>query len=57
MAKDVVCLYATFWLVVRIAFTFLYALNVNDLVGALRSFSWACSIMASAKLLWLAAAI
>jgi uncharacterized MAPEG superfamily protein len=55
VAKDVVCLYATFWLLMRVAFIFLYAMNVHELIGALRSASWAFSLMASAKLLWLAA--
>ena len=56
VAKETICLYATFWLLMRTVFTFIYAFNTNEIVGGLRSFSWAFSLMASAKLLWLAAA-
>merc|ERR1712070_305082 len=56
VANDVICMYTTFWLLVRVTYTLLYVINTNELLGALRSFSWVFSVCTSAKLLWLAAA-
>ena len=55
VASTTVCLYATFWLVMRIAFTLVYAIN-GPLLSAVRSGIFVIALAVVGKLFALAAA-
>jgi len=55
VANDVVCMYATFWLLVRVLYVAFYAFGVHDVIGLLRTTSWIFSLATSTTLMYLAA--
>merc|ERR1712166_1093196 len=44
VSRDVVSLYATFWLIARLVFIFIYAVQTNATMAATRSLTWVMSI-------------
>lgn len=55
--SDTVSLYATFWLVSRVVYVFIYAVQFNQALGALRSMTFVFSLATTTKLMYLAAAM
>ncbi len=57
VSKETVSLFATAWLLSRFVFIVIYWLQTNDALGAMRSLSFAFSLMTTAKLAYMAASI
>merc|ERR1711934_1326322 len=57
VSKEVVCLYCTAWLIARLIFIVIYAIQFNEAIAALRSLIFGFSLIAVGKLFYAAAAL
>lgn len=57
VASSIVCMYATFWLLMRILYTIIYSIQINIPLSILRTITFGVSLATVGKLFALAAAV